>query len=262
MTDQARVMHSTDILALASLLWQINYPTFRRTQMSMLRFAAVIALATVMGIASSQAQQTNLKPGLTPPTVQSEAKPNSPADRDDSKRAKKDSHAGVTVEQALVMKLKKANQAQIELAQLAQQKTDNQEVRQLAQTLIDEHQALNQDLKKIDMKSNAATSTNQSSQTPMVPHELCQIGEQACQNTLTMTKEMLNKHQGQDFNMAFLGQQCVAHTMMLGELKAIESDGPSGLRQFSNQAAAKVEKHLEKAKQLAKKLQDDSKPRS
>ena len=76
-----------------------------------------------------------------------------------------------------------------------------------------------------------------------------------------MTKEMLGKHQGQDFNMAFLRQQCVAHTMMLGELKAIESDGPTELRQFASQAAAKVEKHLEKAKLLAKKLQDDGKPR-
>ena len=94
------------------------------------------------------------------------------------------------------MKLKKAKQAEIELAQLAQQKTDNQEVRQLAQTLIDEHEALNEDLKQLDMKSNAATSTKQSSQTAMVPHELCQIGEQACQSTLAMTKEMLNKDGG------------------------------------------------------------------
>ena len=48
----------------------------------------------------------------------------------------------------------------------------------------------------------------------------------------------------------------------MGELKAIEIDGLAELRQFANQAAAKVKKHLEKAKQLVKKLQDDGKPRS
>ena len=230
--------------------------------MSMLRFTAIIALATVMGIASSHAQQTNLEPGLTPPTVQAESKPDRPANRGEAKRAKKNSQSDVTIEQALVMKLTKANQGEIELAQLAQQKTDNEEVRQLAQMLIDDHQTLNQDLKKIEMKSNASTSTTKSSSTAMVPHELCQIAEQACQNTSTMMKEMLDKHEGQDFNMAFLGQQCIAHVMMLGELKAIETHGPTELRQFANQAATKVENHLEKAKQLAKKLQDDRKPRS
>jgi len=228
----------------------------------MLRFTAIIALAAVIGIASSHAQQTNLEPGLTPEAAQAEPTTDRPANRDDAKQSKKDSQADVTVEQALVMKLKKANQGEIELAQLTLQKTDNEEVRQLAQMLIDDHQTLNQDLKKIEMKSNASTSAGKSSSTAMVPHELCQIAEQACQNTLTMTKEMLDKYQGQDFNMAFLGQQCVAHTMMLGELKAIETHGPTELRQFANQAATKVEEHLEKAKQLAKKLQDDRKPRS
>jgi len=160
------------------------------------------------------------------------------------------------------MKLEKANQAGIELAQLAQQKSDNQDVRQFAQTLIDDHQSLNQDLKKLGMKSRSATAANHSTQMAMVPRELCRIGELACQNTLTMTKEMLGKHQGQDFNMAFLGQQCIAHMMMLAELKAIETEGPTGLRPFATSAATKVEKHLDKAKQLAKKLQDDSKSRS
>ena len=234
--------------------------------MSMLSFTVVIALAATMGITSSHAQQTNLEPGLTPPTAQSDATPGRPADREDAKRAKSDSKSdsksGVTVEQALVMKLEKANQAGIELAQLAQQKSDNQDVRQFAQTLIDDHQSLNQDLKKLGMKSRSATAANHSTQMAMVPRELCRIGELACQNTLTMTKEMLGKHQGQDFNMAFLGQQCIAHMMMLAELKAIETEGPTELRPFATSAATKVEKHLDKAKQLAKKLQDDSKPRS
>ncbi len=70
--------------------------------MSMLRFVACIALASMMAIASSHAQQTNLESGLTPPAVQSEASPNRPADLDGAKRTNKDSQAGVSVEQALV----------------------------------------------------------------------------------------------------------------------------------------------------------------
>lgn len=73
---------------------------------------------------------------------------------------------------------------------------------------------------------------------------------------------MLGEYQGQDFNMAFLGQQCVAHTMMLAELKAIESEGPQEMRSVAQEAKTKVEQHLEKVKQLAKKLEDDSRSAS
>lgn len=45
----------------------------------------------------------------------------------------------------------------------------------------------------------------------------------------------------------------------LAELKAIQSSGPKELQQIASDATSKVEKHLEKAKQLAKKLEDDRK---
>ncbi len=77
-----------------------------------------------------------------------------------------------------------------------------------------------------------------------------------------MTKQMLGKLEGEDFNMAFLGQPFVALTMILAELKAVESEGPTELRTFATQAIPNVEKHIESAKQSAKKLQDERKSRS
>lgn len=102
------------------------------------------------------------------------------------------------------------------------------------------------------MRSNPAASGSQ-----MVPQQLCTIAEQACENATQMTEKMLRGYQGQDFNMAFLGQQCVAHTMMLAELKAIESAGPVELRSIASEAASKVQSHLDSAKRLAKKFEDD-----
>lgn len=189
---------------------------------------------------------------------------------------------GPTVKEALVQKLIKSNKAEIELATMAQQKTDNEELKQLASTIVQDHQQLNKTLqqhagntsdpgKKSDNRSsnpNAASATTSAqsgrNQTGMntVPKEFCQVAEQACDNALEMTKEMLGKQEGQDFNMAFLGQQCFAHTMMLAELKAIQSSGPEELQQIASQAAEKVEMHLEKAKQLAKKLEDDRKKKN
>lgn len=214
---------------------------------------------------------------------------------------------GITVQQALVRKIQKSNEAEIELAKMAQQKTDNQELKQLTQTIIQDHQALNQQLQQVagqdrqvagrgqsgqgqltqrqndralndrdparsaDRLANrdpsneppgapggrATRSMNRQSQT--VPPQLCQIMEEACDNAMQMTKEMLNQYEGQDFQMAYLGQQIVMHTIMLAELQAIQSNGPEQLQTIAKQASEKVQNHLEKAKQLAKKLEDDAK---
>jgi predicted outer membrane protein len=187
----------------------------------------------------------------------------------------------VTVEEALLKKLQKGNEGEIELAKVAQQHSSNQAVKDLAQHLITDHQNMIQNLKKVQASvshdhastkpanptapgaRNAATTAAQSENSRdmmgVVPHELCQVADKACENNLAMTKEMLSQYKGQDFDMAFLGQQCVAHMMTLAELKAIESDGPQELRQTATEAAAKVKEHLNMIKELSSKLEDDRK---
>lgn len=282
--------------------------------MSKLRFsAAALSVAAITGLSTAVAQTTLDQPGVptSPPIVQPD-QPGQPttlpgqitdqpagsqnvqsnqSDRYEARRVATNSQQqqGPTVTQALVQKLIMSNEAEIELAKLAQQKSDNQEVQKFAQMLIQDHQALNQTLKQHAGSSQAGQSQTHSLQAGQtqtgqtqdrtgqqpaadsqtrsdrmtqwsdqtVPKELCQIGEQAYDNALKMTKEMLNRYEGQDFNMAFLGQQTIAHTMLLAELQAIESNGPQSLQPIVQQASSKVQMHLEKTKQLAKKFEDD-----
>lgn len=220
----------------------------------------------------------------------------------------------VPLTQVIVQKLQKANDAEIELANLALQRSDNEQLKQFAQMLVKEHQACNQKLREssgLNIGNNRSSDVRQSQTTPdtrentpnardenrvaqntprtdtgakagenteqknaargegrregaeagnrnaMVPGQLVQIMDQACDTSLNMTKEMLQKYEGQDFAMAFLGQQCVAHMMMLAELQAIQSHGPEELKSLAGEAAEKVQTHLDKAKQLAKQLEDD-----
>lgn len=241
--------------------------------------ARTLSLVAFTGLTSVNAQTPTGQPINQPPGTQSNQD-----DRLDARGATKDSQTqqGPTVKEALTQKLIKANEAEIELAKIAQETTDNEELKQLASMIVKDHQQINQTLQQFAGKqhSGIANAGNQqlsnrtagqpqsrkiqsgqatSNQTATVPKQLCQVAEQACNNALQMTKEMLSNYEGQDFNMAFLGQQCVAHTMMLAELKAIESVGPEELKQVASDAASKVEEHLQKAKQLAKKLQDDQK---
>ncbi|SMP64455.1 Predicted outer membrane protein [Neorhodopirellula lusitana] len=256
--------------------------------MSKIRFTfASLAIAGICGLPTVQAQQT--LPGQATDPAQNELLRDQPAtqpgqsqnnqrDRYEARRVSTDSRnqQGPTVKEAIVQKLEKANKAEVELANFAMQRTDNQEVKQLAQTIAQDHESCNQKLKQMagqhhqngqshQGQQNRAVNNHQAGQTATsrqqatVPMELCQIAEQACDNALQMTKEMLGNHEGQDFDMAFLGQQCVAHTMMLAELKAIESTGPQELQQVAQEASQKVKQHLDHCKQLAKKLEDDRK---
>lgn len=230
---------------------------------------AVFAVAALTAFSTAFAQQTT--PGQ--PT-----RPNSPIAGTQINQTGSQHASGPTVTEAIVKKLQKANDAEIELAKMAEQQSENDDLKKLASMIVKDHQAFNQELKKFsDMNLSSApnaqgqnnqlgsrpavasqTQTNLvDSQSPRVPEQLCQVSEQACDNALEMTKEMLGKYKGQDFAMAFLGQQCVAHTMFLAELKAIESVGPQELRPIAQKAGAKVKEHLEKAKQLAEKLEDD-----
>ncbi len=211
--------------------------------------------------------------------------------RPDQLHARGDVHqqAGVSVKQALVKKLQKANQAEIELATMAQKKTQNPELKQLTKMIIEDHKACNEKLQQLSSQPTAgqsqANGNNQVANAAfqpqsaanqaqgvaasgtaasggMVSQQLCQVMDQATDNALQMTKEMLQKHEAQDFDKAFLRQQCMAHMMMLAELKAIESTGPQELKAFAKETITKVEQHLEKAKQLVKTLDGDSQQKS
>src|SRR5690554_5698219 len=71
------------------------------------------------------------------------------SDRDAEAR-QDDSRQDPTVSQAIVRKMHQVNDAEIELAKLAQQKSDNDDVKQLTKTIIKDHQSLNEKLQGMD----------------------------------------------------------------------------------------------------------------
>ncbi len=91
-----------------------------------------------------------------------------------------------------------------------------------------------------------------------VPQQLVAITDQACDNELQLTKEMLQKHKGEDFEMAYIGQQIVAHTCMLAHLQAIKSSGPQDLQQLVSEGEKVTKDHLDRAMKIAMELDDDS----
>lgn len=85
---------------------------------------------------------------------------------------------------------------------------------------------------------------------------LVSVIQDAAQQKLQMTKETLNKYEGQDFDMGYLSQQVHAHVGMLAHLKAMKGKGPSEFQQLVDDGITATDEHLQDAKNLAKKLED------
>ncbi len=84
--------------------------------------------------------------------------------------------------------------------------------------------------------------------------QLLAIRRDAAQNCLDMASKELKNKQGAEFDKAFMGMQCAAHSAMLAELKALESRTSGDFHELVAESQQSTEKHLEHAKSIMKSL--------
>jgi putative membrane protein len=215
-----------------------------------------------------------------------------------------------TVAEYFAGKLLLMDQSTIQLAQLAEERSTNEKVKQFAQMLVDEHTKCSEKLRESapavvavtelqskgitraagfrgtidpDDKSDAIDDPAKASKNPdaserltedetantnredvrkrlrpTAEHQILAIDRQATENYIVASTEMLEKLQGQDFDMGFLGFTIGSHTWALAELKAMDSVGDEKLQKHISDATKGVEKHLMKALELSKEFESDS----
>jgi predicted outer membrane protein len=182
-----------------------------------------------------------------------------------------------------------ANHCEVRLAQMASDQSKNQRVKQYAQTLIRDHQQLNRDLvrlfpeigqiegtaaeREVGLRGGDSTSANgqdnrsavqqviktagtRVSQSSDLMAELIGICTEASNIRFEMSKELLSQYQGQDFDMAFVGQELACHVAMVAKLQAINNSKveTEDLQTVLVKAEETARQHLELAKQLCKQL--------
>lgn len=79
-----------------------------------------------------------------------------------------------------------------------------------------------------------------------------QIGEQCLQST----KQEFERHQGADFDKAYMGQQIVAHMKALDELKVLREHATGELRTEIEKATEMATRHLEEARKIMEQQKD------
>lgn len=74
---------------------------------------------------------------------------------------------------------------------------------------------------------------------------------------VAMTQRELSEKNGPEFDMAYIGQQLVAHTQMLAKLQAGQQFASGELRSFIQEAIPQVQMHRDHAKQIAEQLKGE-----
>lgn len=291
------------------------------------RFLSIATIASSSTIAIAQQPATSLpgQPGQVQPV-----QPGQPAGRPAQPGQAGQAHSatqaqGVSLNAFIAHKLKRGNEAEVELGQVAVDKAKDDSVKEFAQMMVKTHQQMIQKLAQFDegvgstggarnpgskerrgegtegqksTKENSEGSSGNDSaqgtanpnqagqpvagQTPgqsgpnqpgnlqrgqahaggmtgHVPHMLVALTDQTCDNELQLTRKMLDKHEGENFDMAYIGQQIVAHTCMLAHLQALKDTGPQELQQLVTQGEKATREHLDKAMKIAEDLGDEKK---
>ena len=132
----------------------------------------------------------------------------------------------------LVSHIHHANETEVDLGQLAKQKTQNPAVQEYAQQMMAAHQEADQKLLKIVASQNLKVETK--------------AAEKSAEK-----REKLVKATGTDFDKAYIDCMVEEHEKLLSKLKSAQSWLPEGeVRGFTRELLPTVDHHIMMAKQL------------
>ncbi|HVJ84992.1 MAG TPA: DUF4142 domain-containing protein [Caulifigura sp.] len=281
----------------------------------MLRFASAPALATLLAAASVSAQQAASpqlgaparpaptspaadqnrnaqRPNAVPGAAQSDPSQSVTPPRNDvpdqntrsrqaGQRGNRQAQAGDRFESHVADCLIMGNQEEIALLKFGMERTKSKEIKDLAQSMIKDHEKAVSELRGFgskehanseltaDQSTNKSVATREARKLPADEsgsqvqgaglmarlHDMARRSHEIC---LTLNREELAKYEGHEFDQAFLGQQLGAHIGMLAKLKAAQEETSGELSQWTAKAQDTTKKHKDHLEKLMNDLAKES----
>jgi len=150
---------------------------------------------------------------------------------------------------------------EIEIAKLAESKTQSEEVRDFAQRMVRDHSPGCQEMQRLagSLAADAhhgGSNANQSRGASGGHLDWMSVKKEIGQQCLKSVKEELSSKQGTDFDKCFMGQQIGAHMKVVDELTVLRNHASSELKQKLDKELETAKQHLQLAKQIEQKLKD------
>ncbi len=182
--------------------------------------------------------------------------------------ANKPTDGAMTNDQMIANCVLTENQAEIAIAQFAQDKLDNKDVRKFAEMLVKEHTPLTQELERFGAKpvqfgqnqnrdrntieQRTSADGTARAQQPMHMSEIHREIAERCVNTAE--KELGAKDNAKERDECFLGMQIGAHFHMIDSQKVLREYASPELRALLDKSIQSAESHLDQAKHLMREL--------
>jgi predicted outer membrane protein len=170
------------------------------------------------------------------------------------------------------------NEEEVALGRFAAQRASNDQVKQFAQQMVDQHSKAISKLQPFApegamLELAAASEQDQGPrqnqgqrqgqiQNPLTPvgqngqadanigQQMLAIERDAKQQCLDLTQKVLGEKRGEEFDHAYVGQQMAGHIQMIAALTAFERHASPELQQVLNEQKQTAEQHLQHLKQL------------
>jgi putative membrane protein len=145
-------------------------------------------------------------------------------------------------EHQALSKLYLTNQTEIQMAQLAQQKGQSDEVRQYGQQLSSDHSSANQEVQQLAQEHGIQLSA--------ATQELSKDREE-----MQKKFDALQQAQGDDFDREFLDTMVDSHKRTIDKLSKLQRDvqDPT-VRQLIDKSLPKLQQHQDQAEQLKRQI--------
>jgi putative membrane protein len=144
--------------------------------------------------------------------------------------------AVTTAEQQFVAKAAQADRAEVDLANLALQKSNNPDIKQFAQRMVDDHTKNQQQVDSLASKLSITSPSSASSEE-------------------TQAKDRLQNLSGEQFDRAYARMMVQDHRKDVNEFKREKQTAQnSELKQYVDQTLPVLEQHLQLAEQLNSKV--------
>jgi putative membrane protein len=146
----------------------------------------------------------------------------------------------VTSDQTFLKEAAEGGLAEVELGQLAVEKSSNEDVKRFAQRMVEDHGKANEDLKQLAAEKGLSLPSEPSAKQKA-------------------NKERLSKLSGDEFDKAYMSDMLKDHRTDIAAFEQ-ESDGgkDSDIKKFASQALPTLREHLKQAESVTGKIEQAS----
>jgi predicted outer membrane protein len=167
-----------------------------------------------------------------------------------------------SADQQIAAKIHGGSHNEVEISKFAQSKLQNKEAKAFAEKMIEDHTADAEHYQKWAGKHGdtavreGGQAEGQRTAQRAGALDWNEIHEQVGKQCLESAKQELGRHQGADFDQAFMGMQLAGHMKMQDELKVLKNHASGELRQQIDKSLQVVQGHLQQARQVMEQLKD------